>query len=297
MPSARRSVLILFLIASPALAQLNRSAVSVSGSDTNSCAVNSPCRSFAAAFAQTNSGGEIIALDSGGYGTLTINKSVKVVAAPGVYAGITVPGGGNGIYVAAGASDKITIRGVIINSLTSSTAIYLYSGGSVFIENVTTDTAGGNGIVQASVGSLSVADSLIRNCYNGVVSNPLTPGTMTTINGVTVVNNSNGAFAAFNGARMTVRDSVAFEGHTGFSASAFTHPTEINVENCAAFNQYVAGASTADHGTARISNSVITDNARGLWVAAGAIETFGNNEIRGNSGNDFVGMPTTVPLN
>src|SRR5882672_4162314 len=193
MPSARRSVLILILIASPALAQLNRSAVSVKGSDTNSCAVNSPCRSFTAALAQTNPGGEIIALDSGGYGTLTINQSVKVVAPPGVYAGITVPGGGYGIWVAAGANDRISIRGVTINSLTSSTAIYLYSAGPVFIENVTTDTAGGNAIIQHN-GSLSVTDSVLRNCFNGVISNPFTPGGMTTVTGVTVVNNINVAF-------------------------------------------------------------------------------------------------------
>src|SRR2546423_10450808 len=101
----RKSIVMLLCIASPALAQLNRTAVSVQGSDLNTCAVSSPCRSFAAAYLQTNSGGEIVALDSGGFGTLNIYKSLKIIAAPGAYAGVAVPGG-NGFWVAAGAADQ-----------------------------------------------------------------------------------------------------------------------------------------------------------------------------------------------
>src|SRR6266550_476417 len=79
-------------------AQLSRSAVSITGVDTNPCSVALPCRSFTAALAQTSSGGEVIALDSGGYGPFTITSSVSVMGAPGVYAGITALSG-NGISV------------------------------------------------------------------------------------------------------------------------------------------------------------------------------------------------------
>src|SRR6266571_7551654 len=65
-----------------------------SGNDANPCTRTAPCRNFQAAIAQTASGGEVIVLDSGGYGTVTINQSVSLIAPPGIYAGISVFGSG-----------------------------------------------------------------------------------------------------------------------------------------------------------------------------------------------------------
>jgi hypothetical protein len=52
------------------------------GSDANACTRQAPCRNFGTAMAQTDSGGEVIVLDSGGYGVVTINQSVSIVAPP-----------------------------------------------------------------------------------------------------------------------------------------------------------------------------------------------------------------------
>src|SRR5882672_11336232 len=72
----------------------NRSAVSVNGSDADPCTVPSPCRTFTAALAATASGGEIIAIDSGGYGqSFTVSQPVTVSGAPGVHAAITATTG------------------------------------------------------------------------------------------------------------------------------------------------------------------------------------------------------------
>ena len=71
-----------------------------------------PCRDFATALAATNPNGEIIVLDSGGYGAVTIGQSVSIIAPPGVYAGISVFGGGDGVTIAAGPADKVTFRGL-----------------------------------------------------------------------------------------------------------------------------------------------------------------------------------------
>src|SRR5438445_535301 len=67
----------------------NRSAVSVNGSDLNACTVASPCRSFNAAIAETAPSGEIVALDSAGYGPFTVTMDVTISGAPGVHAAIT----------------------------------------------------------------------------------------------------------------------------------------------------------------------------------------------------------------
>ncbi len=89
-----------------------RTYVASNGLDTNDGRLATPCRSIGAALAQTDPGGEIIVLDSAGYGTVVINKSVSVIAPPGIYAGITVTAG-TGIDVTAGvvALRGLTIRG------------------------------------------------------------------------------------------------------------------------------------------------------------------------------------------
>src|SRR5437762_802411 len=104
---------IILSLAAPASAQNNRSAVSVNGSDTNPCTVASPCRSFTAALAHTNFRGEVIALDSGGYGPFTFSQDVTVAGAPGVYAAMTVPTG-NGIDVSV-TSASVKISNLRIN--------------------------------------------------------------------------------------------------------------------------------------------------------------------------------------
>src|SRR4029434_3053615 len=80
---------IALLGAAPACAQLNRTAVSFAGDDANSCAPVAPRRRFDRAMSQTNANGEILVLDSAGYGPFTIDRSVTIQAAPGVYAGVT----------------------------------------------------------------------------------------------------------------------------------------------------------------------------------------------------------------
>src|SRR5438552_17395511 len=105
--------LLVCALAVPAFALNNRSAVSVNGSDLNPCTVASPCRSFGAAIAQTNPGGEIVALDSGGFGPFNVPMSVTVSGAPGVHAAITVTVG-DAIDINAAATDAVTIRNLVI---------------------------------------------------------------------------------------------------------------------------------------------------------------------------------------
>src|SRR5438477_13106730 len=92
-----------------------RSAVSVSGSDTNPCTVASPCRTLAAALVQTDPGGDIVVLDSAGYGTMSIAAAVTIVAARGVYAGISVPLSGIGADISA-STGSVTLRGMTFAS-------------------------------------------------------------------------------------------------------------------------------------------------------------------------------------
>ena len=70
----------LLSLALPAFGAAQRTFVASNGVDTNPCTVTLPCRGFTAALLLTNAGGEIIVLDSAGYGSVTINKAVSIIA-------------------------------------------------------------------------------------------------------------------------------------------------------------------------------------------------------------------------
>ncbi len=97
------------MISSNGYAQATRTFVSSAGSDTNDCSRVAPCRSFAAAIGKTNTGGEINTLDPGGYGPVTITKSISIVSGLGE-AGILVPPAGTGITINAGPNDRVNLR-------------------------------------------------------------------------------------------------------------------------------------------------------------------------------------------
>ena len=118
----KRAILIAFFTASSTFAQNIRSAVSVSGLDTNPCSVSLPCRSFAAAIAATFESGEVIALDSAGYGAFVIDREMTVDGAPGVHAAISVPLNA-GIDVVAQTTDHVVIRNIVLGGQSLSSAL------------------------------------------------------------------------------------------------------------------------------------------------------------------------------
>src|SRR5256885_12631685 len=64
-------------------AQATRTWVSGVGSDANPCSRTAPCKTFAAAISKTAEGGDISALDPGGFGTVTITKAITIVGTHG----------------------------------------------------------------------------------------------------------------------------------------------------------------------------------------------------------------------
>jgi hypothetical protein len=147
---------------SVAQAQLNRSFVSAQiGNDANTCVPTAPCRGLTKALSVTNHGGEIIILDSGGYGaSLTINKAVTIDAT-GVYAGMAVTAG-SGIIINAGGSDQVVLRGLTLEGMGGSTGINFQMGGMLYVENCVINGFTGHGIL-FDIGKLFVKDTTIRN--------------------------------------------------------------------------------------------------------------------------------------
>src|SRR5213596_967627 len=94
-------------------AQATRTWVSGVGDDANPCSRTAPCKTFAGAISKTANCGEIDALDPGGFGAVTITKSITIDGT-GTFAGI-LASLTTGIIVNATSTDVITIRGLSIN--------------------------------------------------------------------------------------------------------------------------------------------------------------------------------------
>src|SRR5262249_45209792 len=122
--------------------------VSATGSDSNTCSFASPCRTFQHAHDVVAANGEIDVLDPAGYGALTITQAVSIQGHG--FAGIAAPNNTIAITINAGASDKVNLRGLLIDGVSTG-----------FI-----------GIRFMAAASLNVQDCLIRNLSVGILLAP-----------------------------------------------------------------------------------------------------------------------------
>ncbi|HKP89359.1 MAG TPA: hypothetical protein VJT75_05235 [Thermoleophilaceae bacterium] len=121
---------------SSASAQATRTWVSGVGDDANPCSRTAPCKTFAGAISKTANGGEINCLDPGGFGGVTITKSLTIKCH--YTEGGVLVAGTNAIVVNAAATDKVTLKGLDINGVgvgarTSLTGIKVLSAKQVNI--------------------------------------------------------------------------------------------------------------------------------------------------------------------
>jgi hypothetical protein len=138
------AVLIMIMAAaSSSQATTLRAFVSSTGNDANAvtnCAQANPCSTFARALPTVTNGGELIALDTAGYGPLTgpntILKSITIAAIPGQTAFVVAAGGTTGFTVSAGAGDLIILRNLSFNgSGAANTTGINHVSGRVLIKN------------------------------------------------------------------------------------------------------------------------------------------------------------------
>src|SRR4051812_38744978 len=130
--------LLALAVPSAAFGQATRTWVSGVGDDANPCSRTAPCKTFAGAISKTANGGEINCLDPGGFGGVTINKSLTIKCQ--YTEGGVLVSGTNAIVVNAAADDKVTLRGLDINGIgvgapTSLVGIKVLSAGRVSIRD------------------------------------------------------------------------------------------------------------------------------------------------------------------
>jgi hypothetical protein len=285
------------LFASSLVAQQRTFVSAQHGSDTNPCSLASPCRTFAAAISVTASGGEVIALDSGGYGPFTVSKAVSVEVPGGVYAGISAPSG-DGIDVSAGGSDVVVLRGLTINSPNGSgTGINFTSGAVLHVENCVVSGFIGGGIAAQAPGSTTFVDDTISRdngtgifCLKGTVSIDHSRFENIAGDGVDV-----------DGADVTVRESVS-SGNTAdgfYVTSSGSASSVLNVYQCMASHNGGNGLSSVSGSSsvkARVANSSMSENSlHGLLAGSGTtFQSLGDNFVEGNGASNTSGTITIV---
>lgn len=291
------------LISTSAMATTQRTFVASTGNDAGPCSLVAPCRSFETAVAQVNPGGEVIVLDSAGYGAIHISKSMTIAAPAGVYAGITPPSGDTAVTIIAGASDVVTLRGLTLHGLSGT---------------------GSWGVVAVGVGTLQIDKCIVSEFFNGIDINA--PNNQTFIkdtivrqnfgygmrffNGRIVIDNSriedNGSYGVdVANADVTMRGTTVIGNATGVAAeSDGPDATIVTINGSMVANNRTDGVeavvfSGGSSATVRVANSAIIGNkGYGLWgggvVVGQVIESQGTNLIRGNVLGDVFGSLALV---
>jgi hypothetical protein len=216
--SARTSlafITCMLLGSSLAFAQATRTWVSGVGDDVNPCSRTAPCKTFAGAISKTAAGGEISVLDPGGFGAVTITKSITI---SGVGEDASILGAStNGINIQAGPNDVVTLHNLQINGAGSGLiGIRFIAGGSLVMEDVR--IFGFATGIQTEAGKTSVNRSEFSNNRSIAVS--ATGGTLTVEDSM-IVSNNVGVQASGTGTVRLSNNSI-YDNLTGFGCGGGT---------------------------------------------------------------------------
>jgi hypothetical protein len=285
---AAAPVLFLFLTCALASAQAQRTWVSGVGDDANPCTRAHPCRNFAGALPKTATGGEIDVLDPGGFGAVTITKSISIEGC--CNAGVLVVGT-NAIVINAPAGSNVVLRGLTLDGQGSGIAgIKFVSGGSLHVEDCTINNFVDAGIdfSPSTPANLIVTDTKIRNCFGplsvsgGIDIHPGGGGSaIAVIDNVRAEANQFGFKVEDNGT-VTIRNSIAGDSAgDGFVVISNTGaPAVLTLEDSLAANNVTNGIRAQNAGAvARIGGNVLSGNANGFNISGGQIFTTGDNRI------------------
>lgn len=307
------SLFLLILAATPSHAQATRTWVSGVGDDANPCSRTAPCKTFAGAISKTAAGGEISVLDPGGFGAVTITKSISIFNDYSGEAGV-LASGTNGITVNAAASDIVILRGLVIDGGTPVTpglnGIRFLAGGALHIEkcvikNFVGADPNGHGLnfAPSTAAELYVSHSTFINngspaagTGGGIRVQPTGAGSAKVVlNRVQLENNRFGLLADStlgSGAITVAVNESTSVGNSGFAFSAVTAAgggpaVGIFIKNTVVAHNNNALIANGASATLRIGNSLITGNsAVVLTQNGGTLTSYKDNQVDGNSNNN-----------
>jgi len=276
-------------------ASAQRTFVSPNGADANTvsnCSLLLPCRSFGAAITVTNAAGEIIVLDSAGYGPVVVTKSVSIIAPPGIYAGVSVLAG-EGVTINT-AGINVTLRGLAVNGQGGTVGIHFSQGSRLDIDGCTVSNMGQEGILVDGPGTISIANTTI--VANSGIGIDVNAAAVVTIAESLIESNASSGVAIRNGASATIEHTtVVKNGNYGIWVQGVAAGTRVAVVSSVVTDHVsnpgiyaeTAAASLVAH--LDVANSTVARNAHGvaLNTTAGGTVLAGivNNQLVENTGS------------
>jgi hypothetical protein len=293
-----------FAFASMAQAQASRTWVSGVGDDANPCSRTAPCKTWAGAISKTAACGEIDALDPGGFGAVTITKSITLDGT-GTFASI-LASLTTGITVNAASTDVITIRGISINGFCNGLrAMNILQAKTVNIEDCVMFRFAGPGILvnESNDLQLNIRNTVVRDNTGAGLDLNTTSGLLkASLFHVSLTGNNHG-LQAKNNAQVIANNCVFSNNTTNgvFADATGGATTSIRVWNSLISTNGGNGvrAGNAGGGGSGVElgqNQIDNNTGNGVLIGTGGVvETFGNNSIRGNGTNGCVGCTSVGP--
>lgn len=282
---------------SPSFAQATRTWVSGVGDDVNPCSRTAPCKTFAGAISKTLAGGEINCLDPGGYGAVTITKSITLDCTGTL--GSILNSGTTGITVndslsATPNTAEVIVRGLAIDGAGTTAGINgirFVSGRSLMLQDVfVQNETGQNGILiePAAAAEFYAEDVTVVGGATGIRLQPTGAGGTLQATLRNVRSHDNTQSGLFVNARVTATvDHSAFSGNANgiyVSATAANPGTVLLNHSVVSGNGTVGLRAVGASARIRVADSVITGNMLGIGPQSGGIiNSYGNNRLDGNT--------------
>jgi hypothetical protein len=280
---ASRSLFVLtFALTLPSLAaaQATRTWVSGVGDDANPCSRTAPCKTFAGTISKTAAKGEISVLDPGGFGQVTITKSITINGA-GTLAGI-LASANSAIIVNAGAGDTVVLRDLSLQGVSTATiGIRYIGGGALIVENTTIQgfTQSGIDIDPVHAGNVVVRNVSITGGASGVhIDGAIGTQLRAALTNVTIQGTTNAVDSVFGATTVTNSN---LSGNTGIAL--FAEGGVLSADNVMIMGNGV-GAQANTGAAVRLTNNSLYDNLTGFGCGGGLLMSGGNNRKGGNTG-------------
>jgi hypothetical protein len=286
---------------SAAQAQATRTWVSGLGDDANPCSRTAPCKTFPGAYSKTAIGGEIDVIDPGGFGTVTISKSLTIDGGGGVMASI-LGSSTNGVVINGGVNDDIILRNLTLEGISDSTfpgitAIAFNSGRSLSIEHCVIENWSQYGVFMNTTTStrMNIADSEFNHLgLVGIYSSSSGSNNAVNVTKTSVVGAGTGVQAHNNASIQFSYGMIANNTGDGVFTDG-TSNSNVTVENSTVTAN--ANGVHATNGTIRIGHNSISFNNTGmLSVAPGKVLSWMDNRVSGNTANGVPDPPQLTYL-
>jgi hypothetical protein len=287
-----------FAFVSIAQAQATRTWVSGVGDDVNPCSRTAPCKTFAGAISKTAKDGEISVLDPGGYGAVTITKSIYINGTHGAGYGSIINSLVNGVIInitdVNDVRKAVRLRGLDINGAsTGINGVSILAASNVYVEDCVIDgntgdgTSSGMGIRVATSSSINlfVSDTMIHKNVTGIRINATAGFAVANIRNSNIEGNTTGVNAASNSFVTVAESRISNNTTNGLIASV--SGANLTVSECVVSNN-VTGINAASGSLVKALSNKVLYNTTGFGGTTSAIQTDGQNR---NAGNTTPGAP------